>query len=311
MNLVMAMKEFKEIHRIKGYTKNNRGGIALAYPEIKKINYNPSLKGLAEIYPDIVFSLAQRNGTKMTIISPQIPEDSQEKYPCIVFVQGSGWTFPNIYYQIPQLSQLAAKGYVIATITHRNSLEGYQWPACLQDVKTAIRFMRAKSAEYHIDSDRIGIWGTSSGGNLALLTGLTSDDPKYRTEEYADFSDRVNLVVDCFGPTDLLKRKARLDNPTPADIALAGGNPRENMDVFIDMSPFYKVKEGLTYPSFLLVQGNKDELVPYEQSINMFHKLCDCGADAHMIEVNNGPHEGTFWSQELLDMIFGFIMKRL
>jgi hypothetical protein len=43
----------------------------------------------------------------------------------------------------------------------------------------------------------------------------------------------------------------------------------------------------------------------------MFHKLCDCGVDAHMIEVENGPHEGTFWSQELFDMIFGFIIERL
>ena len=283
----------------------------MAYPEIKRINYNPSLKGLAEIYPDIVYSLSQRSGTKMSIISPQIPEDSDEKYPCIVFVQGSGWTFPNIYYQIPQLSQLAAKGYVIATITHRNSLEGHPWPACFEDVKTAIRFMRAKSTEYHIDSDRIGIWGTSSGGNLALLAGLTGDDLNYRTEEYADFSDRVKLVVDCFGPADLLMRKARLENPTPADIALAGGNPKDNIDVIMDMSPVYKVKEGMAYPPFLLVQGNNDDPVPYEQSLHMFHKLCDCGADAQMIEVDHGPHEGTFWSQELLNLIFGFIMERL
>ena len=283
----------------------------MAYPEIKKIDYNPSLKGLAHIFPDIVYSLAQPKGTKMTIISPQIPEDSQEKYPCIVFVQGSGWTFPNMYYQIPQLSQLAAKGYVIATITHRNSLEGHPWPACFEDVKTAIRFMRAKSEEYHIDTDRIGIWGTSSGGNMALLAGLTADDPNYRTEEYADFSDQVKLVVDCFGPADLLKREARLDNPTPVDIALAGGNPRENLDVFRDMSPFYKVMEGIAYPPFLLVQGNNDEPVPYEQSLTMFHKLCDSGVDAQMIEVDHGPHEGTFWSQELLDLIFGFIMERL
>ncbi|MEH7419494.1 prolyl oligopeptidase family serine peptidase [Neobacillus drentensis] len=86
---------------------------------------------------------------------------------------------------------------------------------------------------------------------------------------------------------------------------------KRNLDVFKDMSPIFKVKEGVAYPPFLLVQGNNDEPVPYEQSLPMFHKLCDCGADSQMIEVDKGPHEGTFWSQELLDLIFGFIMERL
>ena len=54
----------------------------------------------------------------------------------------------------------------------------------------------------------------------------------------------------------------------------------------------------MAYSPFLLVQGNNDDPVPYEHSLHMFHKLCDCGADAQMVEVGHGPHEGTFWRQE-------------
>ncbi|MCB8600020.1 alpha/beta hydrolase, partial [Blautia sp. DFI.9.9] len=68
---------------------------------------------------------------------------------------------------------------IVATVQHRSALDGHAFPAFLQDVKTAIRYLRAHAAEYQIDPDRVGIWGTSSGANAALLTALTPNDPRY------------------------------------------------------------------------------------------------------------------------------------
>ena len=91
----------------------------------------------------------------------------------------------------------------MATVGHRSCLDGYQAPAFLVDVKTAIRFLRVHAKDYSIDPECVAIRGTSSGGNTALLVGLTAGDKRFFTDEYACESDAVQCVVDCFGHTDL------------------------------------------------------------------------------------------------------------
>ena len=138
---------------------------------VESISNNPTLEGLASVIPDIVYSHAGGKEIKLTLIVPQASRNTEnpQKYPCIVFVQGSAWTFPDITYELPQMSEFARNGFIVAMVTHRSALDGFAAPAFLKDVKTAIRFLRANAETYKIDSDRIGIWGTSSGGNTALL----------------------------------------------------------------------------------------------------------------------------------------------
>src|SRR5690606_6431839 len=102
-------------------------------------------------------------------------EDEVPRRPLIVFLQGSGWTFPDVNYEIPQLAEYARNGYVVATITHRSYKDGYPAPAFLQDAKTAIRFLRKNANVYGIDPNRVCFWGTSSGGNTAMLVAMTGD----------------------------------------------------------------------------------------------------------------------------------------
>ena len=125
----------------------------MAYPEIKVLHNNPELTGLAYTVRDVVFSHAVPEGLKLTLMLPwhEKGDAHPTKRPLIVFVQGSGWTFPNIDKQIPQLSQYARAGFAVATVTHRNAAEGHPFPAYLEDVKTAIRFLRAHAEEYGID----------------------------------------------------------------------------------------------------------------------------------------------------------------
>lgn len=88
----------------------------MAYKEVKVIKNNPALKGMAVMIPDIVFSTAQGSDLKMQLLKPWADETLKEqpKYPLIVFVQGSAWTFPDVYYELPQLAQFAREGYVVA-----------------------------------------------------------------------------------------------------------------------------------------------------------------------------------------------------
>lgn len=282
------------------------------------INNNPKLAGMAEIIPDIKFSSAEGTELKLQIINPWWDRVNEKtpSYPLVVFVQGSGWTFPNVWMEVPQLCSLVKRGYVVATVTHRNCNDGYPFPACLNDVKTAIRFLRCNGREYGIDTEKIGIWGTSSGGNLALLTALTMEDERYRTDEYTEYSDRVDYCVACFPPTDLVE--SMTDESFNKDLkgnflALSGGHMDEGMSVLREMSPYHIVKDmvrekrNVKLPPILIAHGDSDKLIPYSQGKKMYDALLELNAKADMITVKGADHEGTFWSSEILDIIFDFI----
>ena len=285
----------------------------MGYPDIRHIPNNPLLAGMAYIHPGIVYSTATGTDITLTLLLPWGAKERKDRLPLIVFVQGSAWTFPDLNYELGQMAYYAQNGYAVAMLTHRNSLDGHPFPAYLQDVKTAIRFLRRHAEEYCVDPERVCFWGTSSGGNTALLVGLTGDDPAYKTAEYAEESDAVRLVVECFGPTDLIKM---LSGHAPGEAAheeifSALTRGRDAAEVFREMSPVNHIKEGTVYPPFLLIHGDADELVPYDQMVLMYHALYDQGADVRAVCVDGAPHEDSFWSRELYDIILNYIREKL
>ena len=291
----------------------------MAYPDIKIMHNNPELAGMANLEPDIVYSHALPEGLKLTLMLPWRDKNKEEHpaRPLIVFVQGSGWTFPNINKQIPQLSQYARAGFAVATITHRNAAKGHAFPAYLEDTKTAIRYLRAHAQEYAIDPERVCIYGTSSGGNTALLVGLTGDDPRFKTEEYKEYSDKVQCVVECFGPTDLIEMLPEqyhkmLHDPSYDNVpfiepfrGLVGD--KDVRQVLYDMSPVNYLDSCEKIPPTLIIHGDADEIVPYEQGTLMYEKLHEAGAIVEMICIKNAPHEGSFWTEELHEHVRSFI----
>ena len=285
----------------------------MEYPEIRHVASNPSLDGLAEAIPNVVYSTATGVDITLTLLLPWGARERGDRLPLIVFIQGSAFTFPNVGYELPQLGWYARQGYVVATVTHRSCMDGHPFPAYLEDVKTAVRFLKRHADEYAIDPNRVCAWGTSSGGNTALLLGLTADDPTYKTGEYAEESDQVNLVVECFGPTDLVKVMNEINVETlPLDdifFALAKG--LDMREVLHEMSPVNHLSPGKAYPPFLLIRGDADDVVPYDQMVLMYRALLDHGADARAICVDGAPHEGSFWSRELHDIILNYIREKL
>jgi acetyl esterase/lipase len=188
-------------------------------------------------------------------------------------------------------------------------------PAFLQDVKAAIRFLRKNAAEYDIDPDRVCAWGTSSGGNAALMVGLTADDPAFETDEHEGFSTAVNCVVDCFGPTDLVKmidvQYRKPLNKENLMYVLGGANEEHYQENLTAISPIHYVTPGRELPPFLILHGDADPVVLYEDSEAFYGQLIANGYEADLVRVTDAPHEGNFWSRELLDIIFDFIKKQI
>ena len=208
---------------------------------------NPGFLGMATAIADIPFA-CERQTQLMTLLTPAWDRNAGQvpRFPFIVFLQGSAWTSPNRYTQLPQLCRYAQQGIAVASITHRDATLGNPFPAYLKDAKAAIRFLRSQAEAFGLDPERAGFFGTSSGGNTALLVGLTGDDSRYRTEDYTEQSDAVQAVADCFGPADLLSIQHEGGSSSDGIIgimsALIAG--RDVGEVLRLMSPIHAVREG-------------------------------------------------------------------
>lgn len=276
---------------------------------------NPPLADLVDLNPNILFAAPDGEELALQLLKPRWKSEDGKGFPLVVFIQGSAWTKPNQFWQIPQLSRLARRGFVIASVTHRSCFTAPA-PAFLKDVKGAVRFLRAHAAEYDIDPERVCAWGTSSGGNTALLLGLTGGDPAFEEGENLDQSSSVKAVVDCFGPTDLIKMidvqyaaQPRVDENLLW--ALGGKNPDTYHETLNQISPIAYVTPGRNLPPFLILHGDADDVVLYEDSEALYDKLTSCGYSADLIHVTGAPHEDTFWSTQLLEIIFDFIEKNV
>lgn len=291
------------------------------YPEIKHLTYNPDMEGQVKLVQDVIYSDKTGEKLPLSLLLPWNLDSKRihaKKKPLIVFVQGSAWTTADREFELPQLSAFARKGYIVATIEHRSAIRGHAFPAFLQDVKCAIRFLRKNADLYGIDPEKVAIWGTSSGGNAALLTGLTMDAPEYKTEEYAEYSDSVNAVVGCFSPTDLIAMQDVIlppveDRSVPPELALGlcGGDISRYNEVAVEMSPVYQVKKEKKVPPFLLMHGDNDPLVPFEQMTSLYHKMVECDYDVEAWQVEGAVHEANFWSDAVYHVIEDFLMRKI
>ena len=285
-------------------------------PSIAHLPMNSLLTGQAELKQNVVYS---RNGQALTLVLPWAHRDRRGPVtptPLIVFVQGSGWTTPHLDYEIPMLCRFAEEGIAVATVSHRSTADGFPFPAFLQDVKCAVRFLRAHASVYNIDRDRVAAFGTSSGGNTVCLMGLTGDDPRYRTDEYPEESDAVCAVVSCFGPMEL---KTLFAGRLEKDAAGVGsrlermlGADRDAWPGLLERySPALQIRKGESYPPFLLLHGTGDPVVPYSQMEIMFRGLKDAGVQVRAYYVDGAEHEGNFWSPEVRRVIRNELRERL
>lgn len=276
---------------------------------------NPQYTGMAMGFDNIPFE-CEGHQRLLTLALPAFnPEKGPERpFPLVVFLQGSAWTKPNRLFQLPQLFRYAQNGIAIASIEHRDCTQGHPFPAYLKDAKAAIRFLRSVSGQYGFDPERIGFLGTSSGGNTALLVGLTGDDPRYETDDYAEFSSGVKAVCDCFGPTDLLHIQQQNSAPSSEEmmaIMQAVVGTGDQLAALGNMSPVYEVQDQAAYPPFLLLHGDQDPLVPFDQSSRMHKRLKSAGADSTLVMVQGAEHEGSFWSDAVHGLIFDFFKEKL
>lgn len=275
------------------------------------LSSNDHYAGMYSVIPNI--SYCEDGGEPNQVLDLIVPwrlsleGPTDQTFPVVVFVQGSGWQTGDNGFEVIQLANLAKQGYVVAMVKHRNVFEGHPFPAFLQDVKCAIRFLRAHAAQYAIDADKVIGLGTSSGGNAMQLVGLTAGDPRYETADYAGFSDKVDVVVSCFGVSNVVALKNQKEFVEVTQHLENTEFPK----TLEQMSPVYQVRPDQSYPPFLLMHGSKDTLVPYQQMPEMAECLDRNGYEVEAVTVSGADHESNFWSAAVWDKIARFITKHL
>lgn len=285
---------------------------------IHELHNNPTLAGQVRLLDNVTYAAVDGRPLKMAILTPWTQRYPHQYHPTarplIVFVQGSSWRTGKLGEEIPQLVQFAQAGYVVATVQHRSAIDGYAFPAFLEDVKTAIRYLRRHARKYAIDPHRVAIWGTSSGANAAMLVGLTGDDPRYKARLYKHESDRVDAVVSCFAPMDVadtFEYSKKVPGNKLLQFCLFGPDPSKWADVARAMSPLNVEKSGQDYPPFLLLHGDADKVVPYHQMEDMYKKLTHDGYEVSAYRIKGANHERDFWSPAVYQVVKKYLDEKI
>jgi acetyl esterase/lipase len=210
------------------------------------------------------------------------------------------------------LLPFAEKGYFCVSINYRLSHEA-KFPAQIEDCKCAIRFLRANSGKYNIDEEKIGAWGTSAGGHLVSLLGVTSDVKEFEGEGGWDkYSSRVNAVCDWYGPSDFLmgfEKLTKEDSPYKVISELLGGEIMDLKEKAKKASPVYYVNSKC--PPFLIMHGDKDDVVPYIQSLKFYNKLKENNVPVTFVKIKDGGHGKGFGGKavEFVESFFDYYLK--
>jgi acetyl esterase/lipase len=213
---------------------------------------------------DIVYARAPGKDLTLDIYRP---DNATGKLPVIVWVHGGGWQSGSKD-RCPA-APLARDGYAVVSINYRLSHEAI-FPAQIHDCKAAIRFLRANAGKYGLAPERIGAWGSSAGAHLVALLGTSGGVDELEGDlGNAQQSSRVQCVVDFFGPTDFTRMDAAGSNrnhdaPNSPESKLIGGPIQQNKDKVARANPITYVTPD--DPPFLILHGDMDETVPFNQS---------------------------------------------
>ena len=248
-----------------------------------RVRYHPSPK--VRVVPAIVFA---RYGKRALQLDLYLPIDSREAVPGVIVIRGGGWMVNDRKESAHVASALAERGVAAASIEYRTANEA-AFPGAVQDVKAAIRWMRANAKLYGISPDVIGTLGGSSGAHMALLAGISNDHDLEGKGGNNNVSSRVQAVVAMATPTDLL----RLDAGGRSVVArFLHASPAQNPKLWARASPINHIKAG--GPSVLLMHGTADENVLAEQSSTFAELYRRAGGQAELVLLQKAPHP--FWN---------------
>ncbi len=210
--------------------------------------------------------------------------------PLVVWIHGGGWQSGDkkSARRDDRLPEILKTGrYLGASLNYRLSQQA-KWPAQIQDCRAAIHWLRENADQYGINPQKIAVWGSSAGGHLASMLGVSSTGNEQEVS-----SSQVQAVINYYGPSAFLRMddypsKIVHHSANSPESRLLGFPIRQNRKRAREASPFHHVISNLV--PFIHFHGIRDQLVPYNQSLIFHQKLLSSGNSSRLITVTNGGH---------------------
>jgi acetyl esterase/lipase len=258
--------------------------------------------------------------SKHHLLDVYLPANAKANTPVVIWIHGGAWMVNDKYadmsYMRNTVKAFIDSGYALASIDYRYSTQAH-FPAQVQDCNRAIEFLYNNAEKYKLDKHRFALIGFSAGGHLANLVALSNNN--YVKNFYYNgikphFTIKAN--IDFYGPADLLVMVGgpvidSLPQPNPNPIALLlGALPFNRPDLAKAASPVTYIDKN--DPPFLIIQGQKDQSVPFTQAILLGSWLRLNNIPNEVVIVPNAPHYGVMFDAEYIrKKIFNLLAQRL
>lgn len=229
-----------------------------------------------------------RVGDVVLKLDASVP-DGKGPFPAVIIVHGGGFTGGNKQmYVTPMFEPLSRAGFAWFSIDYRLAPQ-YKFPAAVEDVDHAIEYVKSHAAEYKVDTKRIALLGESAGGYLVSFVG-TQKEPRLRVAAIVSFYAPHNLM----GELEMRRQQGVEPSAIKDFLGITEFDSAALARVRKD-SPINRVHKGM--PPYLLVHGNEDKVVAYEQSVKMCERLKQAGDSCELCTVVNAGHGMTGWEK--------------
>ena len=255
-------------------------------------------------------NISYNNDTlKKHLLDIYLPSETKGDVPLVIFIHGGGWIVNDKYadmgYMQNTVAAMLQNGIAVASIDYRFATQAV-FPGILQDCNKAVSFLYDNANKYNLDKNRISLMGFSAGGHLASLMGTSQNNKVsdlYFPNSYRPF--KYKAVVDFYGPIDLVLLPGNEDIKSPEAI-LIGATPLEHPDLAKAASPITYLDKN--DPPFLIIHGEKDNMVSNKQSKLFSAWLKYYGVKNELIIVKDAPHYGTMYDvEEIREKVIEFL----
>ena len=281
----IARKAQREMQDAFGAAYETDSAPAAAAPHrAKPLMYRQLFTGLpsesARVVRDVSFATSGGETLTMDIYHPPLADSRRAVLPVIVQVYGGAWQRGEPSDFSGFAAYFAARGYVVFALDYRHA-PVHRFPAQLDDVRTALAWIGAHSAQYGADTSRMILLGRSAGAHLAMLAA------------YAPGAPAVRGVVSLYGPVDLAEGYRRPPSPDPLDVraierAFLGGTPDDMPDRYRDASPVAYASQ--RQPPTLLIYGGRDHIVESRFGRQLRDSLRGAGNTVVHVEIPWAEH---------------------
>jgi len=292
---------------LTGFLSSSAAGQVAPRPNV---DWAAELAGLLTSYwvtPNITYLTANNVELKLDVYqvaNGSIPAPGTAPKPTLLYIHGGGWTGLSKESSSLAFLPYLELGWNVVNINYRIASVSPA-PAAVEDSLCALRWVFRNARQYNFDTNHIVVSGESSGGHLALMTGMTPASAGLDRECAGPEAVKVAAIVNWFGIDDVAEL---LDGPHAATFAITwlGSQPNRE-DVAKRISPLTYVRAGL--PPVITIHGDADPLVPYTQATRMRDALTNAGVPNQLVTIPGGKH-GAF-SRDQMRNAFGSLLDFL